>query len=368
MPNKEARSVSEHQFPYDGTAEEKLTFCVRYAILGPSIYNTQPWQFEINGKECRVFADRRYALPVIDPDDRSLVIACSAAVFSLRTAINYFGYDSKLEILPASDKEDLIAKVTLGDKKDAEEADDLDKALFKSIVEFEKNHGIYSDKKVSNEDIEEFKTACLAEGAWLYICDEDEKKTVVKMVTEADHIQSMNKNFRREICQWIDKRREGSFDGLPEYGVGFSHTMNQFSPHIIRRFEGDNKEPISDIDFADSIPMLAILGTFSGGAKERIMTGQAFMRLCLLAHSRGLSVSTLNQVCEVPEMRLRLHDEINQQGRAHIIMRIGYGGKPKLYARRPLSQCLKINGKPYVAVNNKEKNLGKTKKKFWSFR
>ncbi|MGB1077657.1 MAG: nitroreductase, partial [Bdellovibrionales bacterium] len=142
MAKIEAWSVSEHQFPHEGTAEEKLIFCVRYAILAPSVYNTQPWQFEVKGNECRIFADRRYALSVIDPDDRSLIIACSAALFNLRVAISYFGYHSDIEFMPDSEQEDLLAKVTIGDEVEAENDEGGEKELFKSITEFEKNHGV----------------------------------------------------------------------------------------------------------------------------------------------------------------------------------------------------------------------------------
>ncbi len=368
MANIEAWSVSEYEFPHEGTPQDKLAFCVRYAILAPSSYNTQPWQFEVKGNECRLYADRRYALPIIDPDDRALIIACSNALFNLRLALHYFGYSETTEFIPDQENEDLLAKLTLGDKIEGESDDMQEKALFKSITEFEKNHGAFLDKPVSQEDMDDFKTACSAEGAWLYVCDQDEKKTIINMVAEADRIQSMNKNFRREICLWTDKRREESYDGVPEYGASFSAVMNQFTPHVIRRFEGENKEAVTDADFATHIPLLVILGTISGGAQERMMTGQALMRLCLLVQSKGLSLSPLNQVCEVPEMRLRLHDEINQQGRAHVILRMGYGGKTKHSARRPLSAVLKVNGKPYVATIPTEKGVGaRKKKKFWRF-
>ena len=67
-------------------------------------------------------------------------------------------------------------------------------------------------------------------------------------------------------------------------------------------------------------------------------------------------------------MRLRLHDEINQQGRAHIILRIGYGGKIKHVARRPLKACLKVSGKAYEPTTPKEKAAATSKKKkFWPF-
>lgn len=368
MSNLDAWSVSQHEFPHEGSAQDKLVFCIRYATLAPSVYNTQPWQFEVKGDECRILADRRYAVPVIDPDDRSMMIACSAALFNLRLALRYFGYDEDTKLLPEKDNEDLLAIVTIGEKVQGVNGENKDADLFKALTEFEKNHTAFLDKAVDPDDIDDFKNACSAEGAWLYVCDNGEKDAIVNMVTEADRIQSMNKNFRREFGLWTDARRTESCDGFPQYAQTFSSVMNQFTPHVLRRFMNENKEAVSDADFAAGVPLLAILGTVSAGAEERMMTGQALIRLCLLAHSKGLSVSMLNQVCEVPEMRLRLHDEINQQGRAHVILRVGYGGKIQHSARRPLKQCLKVNGKPYEATSAKEKlSASVKKKKFWRF-
>ena len=63
-----------------------------------------------------LYADRRYALPVIDPDDRVLSIYCAATLFNLRLAIRYFGYQETTELIPDPAEEDLLARVKLGDK------------------------------------------------------------------------------------------------------------------------------------------------------------------------------------------------------------------------------------------------------------
>ena len=96
------------------------------------------------------------------------------------------------------------------------------------------------------------------------------------------------------------------------------------------------------------------------------MTGQALMKLCLTAASRGLCVTPLNQICEVPELRLRLHDEINQQGRAHLLLRIGYGGKPHLCPRRNLSSMLSIDGKPFDEEKMVSKDPDASKQRIFS--
>jgi nitroreductase len=38
--------VTAVDWPDRGTPEEKLIFLLQYAVLAPSILNSQPWQFE----------------------------------------------------------------------------------------------------------------------------------------------------------------------------------------------------------------------------------------------------------------------------------------------------------------------------------
>ena len=52
-----AWSTNEHAFPGKGTMDEKLRFLLNYAILAPSLQNTQPWKFAVRGDEIRVLAD-----------------------------------------------------------------------------------------------------------------------------------------------------------------------------------------------------------------------------------------------------------------------------------------------------------------------
>jgi len=89
-----AWQVSADDFPAEGSSEEKLWFVVRYAILAPSSHNTQPWRFRIHGNVVEVHADFTRALPVVDPENRELIMSCGAAVFHLRAAIRYLAVEA----------------------------------------------------------------------------------------------------------------------------------------------------------------------------------------------------------------------------------------------------------------------------------
>jgi len=49
---------------------------LEYAVLAPSIHNTQPWCFAVSGAKIYLRADCTRALPANDPEDRELTISC----------------------------------------------------------------------------------------------------------------------------------------------------------------------------------------------------------------------------------------------------------------------------------------------------
>jgi len=69
-------------------------------VLAPSNHNAQPWRFVVDGTSVLLCADRTRALAVVDPFDRRLIIACGAALFNLRVAIQHFGLRYTITLFP----------------------------------------------------------------------------------------------------------------------------------------------------------------------------------------------------------------------------------------------------------------------------
>ncbi len=340
MSSMDAWDINEGDFPHNGSPADKLEFCVRYAVLASSTYNTQPWYFAIDQDSVSLYADRRHALPVIDPDDRQMLLACGGALYNLRLAIRAFGYEETTQLLPNVGEEDLIARIQIGAKKTI--ARESEQTLFSSITKRQMNHGSFQTKKVPATLLDKLSKAAEDERAWLYVCNEYERDIVASLIAEGDHIQMNDKHFRRELASWANPRRALSRDGMPNHARSYSEIMKHNKPRILRRFEMAPGEVVTDDQILAGCPVIAIIGSNKGGKAERLYAGQAIARILLLAEAEGLSVSPLNQPCEVPDLRLRLHDEIeHHHGRAHTILRIGYGQTPVNYSpRRPLSEVV----------------------------
>lgn len=354
--------INEADFPRSGSTSEKFAFCVRYAVLAPSTYNSQPWYFSIHDDAVHLYADRRYGLPVIDPEDRGLVISCGSALFNLRLAIRALGFNDITELLPDSNNPDLVARVRFGE---AHAPSQEDRRLFEVICDRHGDRGIFSDKKVPDDVLRRLVAEVAEEGAWLHLPGESEKKQIARLTAEADHIQLSQKKFRRELAGWIHPRRILSGDGLPQEHLSYYDVMRHMGPVAIRRFEVSDGKPADDAQLETGSTIFAVLGGKAGGDLDRIYSGQALQRLWLRAQAEGLSVSTINQACEIPDIRIKLHDEINHAGRVHIILRIGYGNKRRFSDRRPMDLVLDYGSSELKMAS--EKSAAPKKGVFGSF-
>ena len=83
----DAWHIAAEAFPRAGEPEQQLRYLAAYAILAPSIHNTQPWRFRLGDEHVELWSDETGGLPVVDPLGRELVISCGAALLTKSTAI-----------------------------------------------------------------------------------------------------------------------------------------------------------------------------------------------------------------------------------------------------------------------------------------
>jgi hypothetical protein len=323
--------VSEDGFPESAGTEEKLRFFLNYAVLAPSSHNTQPWIFRVRSNAVELYADRTRGLPVVDPEDRALVISCGATLFYLRLAMRRFGYADEVETLPDADDPDLLARVRPGPEREATAEDHL---LFGAVKERHSNRNPYESRAVPEELLSALRKAAQEEQAWLHLVDEEAKHAVADLVSEGDRIQMADKRFRRELASWVHFNRTKSRDGIPGYAFGFGDLMSLAGPFVIRTFDTGKGQAAKDQELAEESTVLAILGTNEEAPQEWLAAGQALAKVLLRARAEDVWASFLNQPIEVPELRPRLRELAGEGGLPQLLLRMGYSSGVRHTPRR----------------------------------
>lgn len=92
-----------------------LTEAVRIATFAPSLHNTQPWQWRVDGATLELYADPIRQLAVEDPGGRLMVLSCGATLHHARIALAAQGSTVAVERLAGHDRPRLLARLALSE-------------------------------------------------------------------------------------------------------------------------------------------------------------------------------------------------------------------------------------------------------------
>jgi nitroreductase len=294
---------------------DQIKSLLSYAVLAPSSHNTQPWRFEITDGTVSMFADRKRALPVNDPDDRELSISCGCALMNLRVAAAHEGLGVTFDITPDSADDDLLAEISFNkaDSAPIEEAE-----LFKSIEGRRTYRKRFQSKDVPRRLLDSLSAVALEEGARLEAIEsEQNRQKTAALISEGDSIQWSNPSWRRELAAWMHPRRRG--DGLTVPGI-----VAPIAQVVVRTFDMGNGVGAKDKQLADESPVLVVLNTSGDNVDDWLAAGQALEKTLLTAHSKGLQASYLNQPIQVASLRPKLQNLMSQPGFPQILLRMGF--------------------------------------------
>ena len=334
-------SVSSKNFPgHDAHPNLILRSFVHWAILAPSALNTQPWYFRVDEGLLELHADRTRALPVVDPHDRELTIACGAAYFNLVLACRHFGYEAITERLPDANRPDLLATLRLGPRKDPTGDENR---LYVSIVRRRTNGYPFDEKPIEESIIHCLERCTKGEHAWCHVVpDFTTKHRLAELIAEADKVQFHDKRYRRELAAWIHPNRSHLRDGLPGHERGVGDLRSLLDPFIIRHFDVGSVEARKDRSLAELAPALAVIGTKADTPMDWFHAGEALQHALLLATSAGLSASFLNQPLHAEHLRPKVASLLEERGHPQVVMRLGHGQNVGPTPRRAVEEVMRI--------------------------
>jgi hypothetical protein len=318
------------------TFENKLRRAVVRAVLAPSVHNTQPWRFVIDGDTLEVHADRSRQLDVLDPVGRQLLLSVGCALFNLRVSLAAAGEAVEIRRFPDPLRSDLIATV----RRDPTGAVQSDIAPLVDAIERRRtNRRRFADDPVPADVVAFLADAARAEGAVLSpVRDLDDRLTLARLSQHADQLENDDPAYRAELRAWTtDDPHRG--DGVPF--------------DVVPRVDGTARDDIPMRDFDSSgngaLPpntrsslnqCLLLLGTRGDSPEQWLIAGEALERVLLVVAARGLAACPLTQVIEIAVTRDRLRHELRLGMFPHVLLRVGYAPPTPATRRRRLVDVL----------------------------
>jgi len=331
----DVKPIPFEQLPSD---RAKFEFLVRYAILAPSSHNTQPWRFRIGDDYIELLADKSRALPVIDYQNRQLIMSCGAALFNLRVAMRRFGWLDEVEFFPDHYDPNLLARVRRAERDYEPTRTEL--GMFDAIPMRHTNRKPFELRPVSHTIAEQLVRACAHERAWLVRLHPDAKYAAAELISQADRDQFADKDFRAELSEWLVSNSSQRGDGIPGYTKSYAAVTSYGTSALVRTFDIGKSVAATERDLAAGSPMLVVLGTTYDDSVAWLEGGQAMQRMLLTAQLYGLSASFLNQPLELDNYRPQFAALTEHDGFPQLIMRIGYGPAGPSTPRRRLEEVV----------------------------
>ena len=351
MLHADPRQVKAANWPDDGSADEKLLFLLQYAVLAPSILNSQPWRFSVGDGTVTLSEDRTRRLRSVDQHGREALISCGGALFNLRTAARSFGAEPGIDLL-AEAEAPAIATIRLGEA--AAQASEEDRRLRDAIPERRTVRGRFEDRPIPNEFLDHLQEAAAAEGARIAWSDDAERRReVASVVAEAERTHLSDPRYRDELRDWLRDRRREHHDSLREVYARMGNpagrtsvqparpdevTMNAAS--LMRGFAAADTAAARQHALVEASPLVALLVTVGDTSADWLAAGKALQRVLLTATAEGISASYLNPPIEQPRLRPRLAEIFGVTGHPQVLLRFGYHAPASPTPRRPLDEVV----------------------------
>ncbi|MFC3743162.1 Acg family FMN-binding oxidoreductase [Paractinoplanes deccanensis] len=309
-----------------------LVRCVAAATLAPSLHNSQPWHFRIEGDAVEVYADSLRRLEVLDPTGRELMISVGAAVFTLRAALRGEGYLPGVETFPDAGTPDLVARVF---PRDSAKPGAAARELAAAIPRRHTNRRPFSAAVVPAAALDRLREAAAHEGATLTVAGPASRTVIVSLGRTAAERLRRRGGYYAELNRWT-RAVPGRRDGIPAAAIGPWDSLERIP---MRDFGVIDAQPSRRGERFEAYPTIAVLSTEGDGPPEWLRAGQAMQRVLLVATGLHLATTPVSQPVEIASIREVLSDP--RAGRwAQMLIRLGYGAPAPATPRRPLSEVL----------------------------
>ncbi|MDO5296792.1 MAG: hypothetical protein Q4F00_09190 [bacterium] len=348
----QAWSIDAEEYDRQPSLSAKIAFLVRYAVLAPSPWNSQPWKFKISDSRIELFEVPERSQAHRDPEGREDCVGCGAALANLAIAAQHFALKTSIQLIPDGAPPHCVGIMDFREPNagDSIESDDdihrdrnLNERLFQAIPLRHCFRQDFLNKPIAENICQEFVALAQSYGiSFVPISAQSTKLALAGMVSEGDRHLGADQATREEYASWI-RANENKGDGVPGYALGLDKWSAMLAPVTHRFFNFTDQNARSDSALTEDT--WALCAAFMGEEDSKrgwMRCGIALQNVLLLAASYGIQASFLNQIIPIPELRSRLSQLLGRRDIPQTVIRLGYPSQDNIKPtpRLPLSEVL----------------------------
>jgi nitroreductase len=300
---------------------------LEHACRAPSVHNTQPWRWHVDGPEVVLYADRARRLDVADPSGRDLLISCGAALHHLQVAAAGLGWSTRVTRLPDPTDQDLLALVRLRPSSIAPEQ----VALLRALQHRRTDRRSFGRWPVPTERLHRLAAVGAAWGAQVLPVESSLVRAQLERLTRrARVIQDGDRRYVEELQSWT---RSAKDEGIPAANLPVGQTTGS-GVGVLTAVDTLNRPfPSGDLpdaelgydESSDGSDSMLLVCTSSDDTISRLRSGESLSAVWLAATLDGLAAVPLSQALEVDETRRELQsDVLDDLACPQILLRVGW--------------------------------------------
>ncbi|WP_433219878.1 Acg family FMN-binding oxidoreductase [Dactylosporangium sp. CS-047395] len=292
------------------TATGALAAAADAARLAPSVHNTQPWRWVVDGDRLELFAVPARQLQEQDPQGRLMVLSCGAALHHALVALAAAGW--KIEVdRPAGEPLAIVRAVS----HSAPDPHDMHRLQLLQVRRTDRR--AVTDERVAPEALDALAAGARRGGARLHVLNRDQVLQLAVMIEHAGEAERHDERMRDETKAWVGGDRAAG-SGIPDSALP---AQNPRTTVAERDFGVPGTLPAGDGH--DNAAHYAILYGEGDERPDWLAAGEALGELWLTATGRGTAVLPLSSPIELDFTRVALRRMLGDVGWPYLVLRLG---------------------------------------------
>jgi hypothetical protein len=312
---------------------------LKYVILAPSGYNTQPWKFKLDDNSLEIIPDYTRTRISTDPEYREFFMSLGTAAFNLEVAAKHFGmaYQKSYRIDEKAEKYSIFFEF------DGQKTNQSKSPLFAAIPTRHTNRFPYLDEKLSKTLVSELRSLPRPDSVeFNLITRPGDITSFSKLINNSFQLWSRQQSLVEELENWLRDDLEFSPDGLPtgvinlyKLAINFKYFLHPSDPQA-------KTLSLKSQNLAKKAPALAVISTKKDTVADWFQAGEFFELVALTLASHKIATDFFNYPLILKKTRQETATLINNSSiQPQLLFRLGKPTvAPPRTSRYPLSQLL----------------------------
>jgi nitroreductase len=317
---------------------EVIRKAVTLACRAPSLHNSQPWRWVLDGNVVHLFEDKDRVLYATDRSGREALLGCGAALDHFRVAMASAGWVANVDRFPNPNNPLLLASV---DFTPMEYVTEGHRRRAEAILARRTDRLPFAAPPSWNRLQAQLETAVSADAVQLDVIPDEFRQELA----EASHFSELwrmyDSAYHSELSRWT--KPYDSTQGIPPSALVSAAESERVD--VGRDFpvvaQTDRR-----VGFGEDHSKIAVLSTYDNERRDLLECGEMLSALLLEATMAGLATCTLTHITEQHAGRNLVSTLIDQNTTPQVLIRLGLApeveDQPPTTPRRPLDEVFEL--------------------------